>query len=169
MTLGAIADEAGVTGPALTQRFGSKHGLLVAFSEHESADVAPTFERVRRRHASPLDAAIAALAALSGPIRTRRELANNLALLHLDLTDDELGRYAAQQSRAIRSELVTLMNEAADVGDLDAPGVSANDLADLLYTTYSGAMITWAIDGNGSLKRWLDQRLQTVIAPYRRN
>jgi AcrR family transcriptional regulator len=167
MTLGAIAEEVGVTGPALTQRFGSKRGLLVAFAEHESTDVGPVFARARRRDRSSVDVAIAALVSLSGSIRTRRELANHLALLHLDLTDDELGRIAAEQSRAIRAELVSVMSEAAMAGEVDETGVSADELADLLYTTYNGAMITWAIDGTGSLERWTDRRLRAVVAPHR--
>ena len=167
MTLGAIAKEAGVTGPALTQRFGSKRGLLIAFAEHESADVAPTFARVRRGGRSSADAAVAGLLKLAGSIRTQRELANNLALLHLDLTDDELGRFAAAQSRSIRAELVSLMSEAAAAGELDRSGATAEELADLLYTTYSGAMITWAIDGRGSLRGWIERRLLAVLAPHR--
>jgi hypothetical protein len=40
----------------------------------------------------------------------------------------------------------------------------AAELADTVYTVYNGALVTWAIDGTGSLTRWLSKRLDRVLA-----
>lgn len=53
------------------------------------------FERARRTSPDALSAVRAALIAFPAPVATRRALANNLAFLHLDLTDPELGAHAA--------------------------------------------------------------------------
>jgi AcrR family transcriptional regulator len=160
-----VAEEVGVTAPALAQRFGSKHGLLVAFAAHEASRVHEDFDRARQRHPDdPLPAALAALTSFGGSVRTRAELANHLAMLSVELTDDELGQHARAQSRRIRSELTALLSEAATTGRL-VPGTDPAAVADLLYVTYNGALVTWAIDGRGSLRTWLAAHLQRAVAP----
>lgn len=136
LTLAAVAKRVGLTASALTQRFGSKHGLLVAFATREAANVAGIFAK-----------------------------ANNLAFLQLDLTDPELRPHAVTQSRALRAEITTLLTEAIEYGLL-APTTSPETLAADLYATYCGAMLTWAIDGTGPLPDWLTQHLERTLAPY---
>ena len=165
LTVGRVAEAVGVTAPALAQRFGSKQGLLAAFAEHEAGRVHEDFGRARRRHpGEPLVAALGALTSFGGSVRTRAELANHLAMLSVELSDGELGRHARTQSRQIRAELTALLEEAASIGRL-APGTDPADVADLLYVTYNGALVTWAIDGRGSLRSWLAAHLQRAVAP----
>jgi hypothetical protein len=101
---------------------------------------------------------------MSSTITTRQELANNLAFLHMDLTDEDLGRPTVEQSRVIRRHLTALVQEAIAQGSI--ADVEAEELADTLYTTYNGALISWAIDGRGKLSTWLTQRIERVMAPY---
>lgn len=166
LTLAAVATRVGVSAPALTQRFGSKHGLLVAFAAREATDVADLFAAARAAHPDPLTALRLTLASLPGPITTPEGLANNLAFLQMDLTDPELRTHAVTQSRAIRSEIAALVAEAVDVGQI-APATSPEALAADLYATYSGAMVTWAIDGSGELTDWLSEHLDRTLAPHR--
>jgi AcrR family transcriptional regulator len=162
LTFAAVAERVDLTGPALAQRFGSKRGLLVAFAR--AGSVGPVFEQARAKTAGPLTAIPAALASMSSTITTRQELANNLAFLHMDLTDEDLGRPTVEQSRVIRRHLTALVQEAIAQGSI--ADVEAEELADTLYTTYNGALISWAIDGRGKLSTWLTQRIERVMAPY---
>ena len=166
LTLAAVAERAGLTAPALTQRFGSKRGLLVAFATREAAGVASTFAEARAAHPDPLTALIATLAALPGGVTTPESLANNLAFLQLDLTDPELRPHAVAQSRALRAQIAALVAEAVRDGLLDA-ATSPETLAADLYATYSGAMLTWAVDGTGELSEWLAEHLERALAPHR--
>ena len=166
LTLGAVAERAGLTAPALTQRFGSKRGLLVAFATREAAGVGDVFAGARAAHPDPLTALIATLAALPSGITTRESLANNLAFLQLDLTDPELRTHAVAQSRALRAEIAALVAEAVGKGLL-TPAASPETLAADLYATYCGAMLTWAVDGTGELSDWLTEHLERAIAPHR--
>lgn len=165
LTLAAVASRVGVSAPALTQRFGSKRGLLLAFASREATGIADSFAAARASSPDPLTALINTLAALPGAITTPEGMANNLAFLQLDLTDSELRPHAIAQSRALRTEIAGLIAEAIDTGRL-ASTVSPKALAADLYATYCGAMLTWAIDGTGTLSKWLRRHLDRTVAPY---
>jgi AcrR family transcriptional regulator len=166
LTLAAVAEGVGLSAPALTQRFGSKHGLLVAFATREATGIADTFADARAAQRDPLTALVTTLAALPSGITTREGLANNLAFLQMDLTDPELRSHATAQSRTLRTEIAALVTEAVEAGQL-APATAPETLAADLYATYCGAMVTWAIDGAGDLGDWLRQHLARTIAPHR--
>jgi AcrR family transcriptional regulator len=164
LTLAAVADRVGLSAPALAQRFGSKRGLLLAYAEAAATSVDDVFTRVR--HASPtaLTALRVALPELTAGIDSREAVANHLAFLHLDLTDPQLGAHAVKQSRLFRRALTRLLEEAIASGEIDHTDPA--ELADTVYTIYNGALVTWAIDGTGSLARWLSERLDRVLAHH---
>jgi len=165
LTLAAVADRVGLSGPALAQRFGSKRNLLVAYARAAARGVDDLFARGRSSRRSPLAALRAALIEFTAGIDSRESIANNLAFLHLDLTDEEFGRYAAEQSRLLRQAITDLLREAIEAGELEQTDPSA--LADTVYTVYNGALVGWAIDGTGTLARWLSIRLDRVLSCHR--
>ncbi len=166
LTLTRIGKRLGVSGPAVGQRFGSKHELLVAYATNAVESVDVVFAAAVDDSAGPCDAIIAALVAMAGPVGTREALANSLALLQLDLTDPELGVQAALHGRAVRRNISDLIRDAVDGGELvtDDP----EELADTVYTTYNGALVTWAIDGTGALADWITTRINKSITPAQR-
>ena len=164
LTLSAVAGKVGLSAPALTQRFGSKRNLLVAYAEASAVGVQDLLRRSRDASPDALTAVRKALVAFTADVATRSALANHLAFLHLDLTDPELGAHAAEQSRLLRRGIADLLREALETGHL--AGVDPIALADTIYTTYNGALVTWAIDGRGSLARWLSERIERVVAPH---
>jgi AcrR family transcriptional regulator len=167
LTLAAVAEKVGLSAPALTQRFGSKHNLLLAHAEAAAGGIDDLFERVRRTSPSPVSALRAALIEFNSGVDSRETFANHLAFLHLDLTDPELGAHAARQSRLLRRSIARLIEEAIDAGEMLAE--DPTELADTIYTVYNGALVGWAIDGNGSLPRWLAIRLDRVLASHLRS
>ncbi|HEY3486098.1 MAG TPA: TetR family transcriptional regulator C-terminal domain-containing protein, partial [Ilumatobacteraceae bacterium] len=150
---------------ALTQRFGSKRALLLGFAERSARSTVAVFERARDRATDAATAIVDGLVDLVRPIDSRTALANNLAMLHLDLVDPELGAHARAQSRAFRAELVALIGDG--VRDASLRDVDPATLADTLATVYNGALITWAIDGDGRLDEWLRTRLERALEPFR--
>jgi AcrR family transcriptional regulator len=167
LTLAAVAERVGLSAPALTQRFGSKRNLLLAHAEAAAGGIDDLFERVRRASPSPVAALRAALIEFNSGVVSRDAFANHLAYLHLDLTDPELGAHAARQSRLLRRSIARLIGEAIDTGEMLA--TDPVELADTIYTVYNGALIGWAIDGKGSLARWLSTRLDRVLATHLRS
>lgn len=166
LTLAAVAGRVGLSAPALTQRFGSKRNLLLAYAEAAASGVDELFARVRATSPTAVAALRAALVEFTAGIESREAIANNLAFLHLDLTDPDLGAHAARQSRLLRRAIARLVEEATEGGEIAAE--DPTELADTIYTVYNGALVGWAIDGSGSLARWLSERLDRVLACYRR-
>jgi AcrR family transcriptional regulator len=162
LTLAAVASRVGLSAPALTQRFGSKRNLLLAFNEAAATGIGDVFNRVRSGSPTALSALRATLLELTAGIDTRHAIANHLAFLYLDLTDPDLGAHAAKQSRLFRRAITQLLDEAIMDGEIN-PTATA-ELADTVYTVYNGALVSWAIDGTGSLTQWLSDRLDRVLA-----
>ena len=167
LTLAAVAKHVGLSAPALTQRFGTKRNLLVSYATAQANGLDELFDRVRSSSPTAIEAVKAVLLAFTGGIDSRAAIANNLAFLHLDLTDPELGAQAAEQSQVLKRRLRELLESAVDQGELKKK-VDAEVLADTLYTVYNGALVTWAIDGRGPLADWLSERLDRVLAFHRR-
>ena len=161
LTLAAMADRVGLSAPALTQRFGSSGACCWPTRKRP-----PPGSTTRSTEPEQLaDGALGAarrLLELTAGIDSRDAIANHLAMLHLDLTDPDLGAHAAKQSRLLRRAITQLLKEAISDGEI-SPTYAA-ELADTVYTVYNGALVTWAIDGTGSLTRWLSKRLDRVLA-----
>ncbi|MGC5013980.1 TetR/AcrR family transcriptional regulator [Streptosporangium sp. DT93] len=166
LTLAAVAAEAGLSPAALVQRFGSKRGLLLAFAERSTSGTGEVFRRARGRHASPVAALYEALTELASTMRTPEEAANGLAFLQLDLTDPEFREHAVTQARRMREEITGLLAEAASGGGLkgDADPVR---LARTVQVAYNGALILWALTGEGDLARDLRADLDHLLRPHR--
>ena len=161
LTIAAVAEEAGFAPSSLMQRFGSKRGLLLAFARQAPRGVEAVFAAARARHASPLDALQAALLMLPGPVRTRDELAHHLAFLQMDLSDPEFRVEAAAHGRAFRREAERLLEDAIGAGELTA-GAPAS-MANVLQVVFNGVLVTWAIHGEGSLRRQVRRVLPIVL------
>jgi AcrR family transcriptional regulator len=165
VTLAHVGAEAGVSAAALVQRFGSKAALLRAVSADGSRHAAAAFDRAESAHDSPLRTLQRALDSFAEGVSSRTELANHLGMLQMDLADEELRRQAAQQAKLVRSRIAGLLDAAVAAGELRSCDTTA--LATTVHTAYSGALITWAVEGRGSLSAWLRARLDAVLGPYR--
>lgn len=171
LTLAAVAAKVGVTGPALAQRFGSKQKLLVAFAASEVREVSAVFERAAARATDPIDLTRIALSSLARGVSTKRALANHLAFLQLDLVNRDLRKHAIAQGREVRHRLSTLISQAIEQEILAE--TDASRLADMLFVTYNGTLVTWAMDGTGALAdaivRNIDDTLRPLLQPNSTN
>ncbi|MBO3745214.1 TetR/AcrR family transcriptional regulator [Streptosporangiaceae bacterium NEAU-GS5] len=161
LTLAAVAAEAGLAAPTLVQRFGSKRGLLLAFSRQASSDPAARFAAARDRHPSPLKALRAALIGMAGGIDTPEELANHLAFLQLELVDPDFREHVLAYANAMLAQIHGLLADAAHRGELGRRDLHA--LARAVYCTYNGALITWAVLREGTLTQWLGRELDVML------
>ncbi|HEX2052843.1 MAG TPA: TetR/AcrR family transcriptional regulator [Actinomycetota bacterium] len=167
LTLAHVASEVGLSPATLLQRFGSKAALLAAVAGGSTAYAEEAFDEAAARTESPLEALMDALAGFARAITTREELANHLAMLQLDVADPKLRGQAADQAAAVRRRIAGLLAQATRQGEL-AGDTNAGGLAETVYTAYNGALITWALYGQGELQRWLRKRIQAVLEPHRR-
>jgi AcrR family transcriptional regulator len=151
LTFAAVAAEVGLSPATLVQRFGTKRGLLLATARRAVSVWTGAFARVQAR--TPL-ATIEA------------ELANSVAFLQLDLADPELGALAREGALTVRRRVAELLRAAQDDGSL-RPNADVPALAELIETTYHGAMIGWALSGRGTLERWMRRQIRAALAPWR--
>lgn len=157
-TLPGVGKRIGLTGPALAYRFGNKRGLLLAFAAHQPDATDAHFAETTVRARSPREAIIDALVGLISAMTTKQQVANNVAMLSLDLADSELAQHTEHQARIIKTRVADLIHAT----DQRPASTAATDAAHL-YTVWSGAIITWAIDGKGTLADWTTTRLATAM------
>ncbi|MEM8621716.1 MAG: helix-turn-helix domain-containing protein [Actinomycetota bacterium] len=160
-TLDEIAERVGLTGPALGFRFGSKRKLLIAFAADQPAATADRFHRITTNAQSARAAIIDSLTALTASMTTQAEVANNVAMLGLDLADAELRAYAAEQAGVIKTALASTIRSTAPDGD-SAEGDAAA-AAEYIYVVWSGALIAWAIAGRGTISEAVGRALDQCL------
>jgi AcrR family transcriptional regulator len=166
LTLAHVAAEAGVAPATLVQRFGSKRGLLLSLSRQAAAATGQQYAAIRTANASPLAALFAVADCMAGLAPTPEALANNLAWLHIDLTDADFHALALEQARASRGELRAILDAAVKAGEL-AP-CDTERLARAVGVTLGGGLLAWAIEREGTAAQWLRYDLETLLGPYRR-
>ena len=166
LTLADVAREAGVSPATLVQRFGSKRGLLLAFAAAGATGLGPEFDRIRRRHRSPLAAVYGVAECMAAMADTPETLANSLAFLQIDLTDPEFHKHALAHSRAMDAEMKRLLDEAMAAGELTRcdPG----RLARAAQAIIGGSLLQWAVDREGPVADRLREDLASLLGPLQR-
>jgi AcrR family transcriptional regulator len=165
LTLAAVAGEVGLVPGTLVQRFGSKHGLLVALARQSAQDADALYERLRQGHASPLAALMALVVESMAPMATPESFANHLAFLCMDLTDPQLHEHALAVHRAQGRAIRTLLTEAVAEGELRT-GTDTAALAASVQAIMAGAGLTWALDRQGTLPQRLRREIDALLSPY---
>jgi AcrR family transcriptional regulator len=165
LSLTEIAREAGLTPSALSQRFGSRHGLLLAMNA-QSAESAPEFFRdLRARHDSPL----AALRAYAGFVACLGEspgmFAHHLAYLQLDLSEPDFHPHLRAQAEAARQAIRAMVEDAVAAGEL-IPATDAAQLARTTQALLSGSLMTWAFFRDGPAPDWIAADLDALLRPW---
>lgn len=167
LTLALIARDAGVTPGALVQRFGSKRQLLVTMSRLLGTGTREFFQQLRDQAGSPIDVVRAYADCMAGMAVTPASLLRNFAYLQADLADPDIRRHLVAQSRAVRRELTTLLEEAASRGEL-ARGTDVGSLARNIEALISGALLTWAFHEHGTAAAWLRSHIDALLRPHLR-
>ena len=165
VALADVGAEVGLAPATLVQRFGSKRGLLLALAEQAAGVARAEFAAARRSEGAPLETLVAVLCAMTRAVSTPEALANSLAFLQLDLSDAEFHRHARAHARALRAEIQALLEKAIETGEL-VPCDSAR-LTRVVHITFNGALLTWAIDGTGTLADWVRDALDLCLQPFR--
>jgi len=87
---------------------------------------------------------------------------NSLALLIEDLRDDDLRAAARRHAEQVEAAIAEHLAAAMERGEI-APGDVAR-LARLAQAAWNGAVIQWALRGEGSLEGWLGEQLDTLFS-----
>lgn len=165
LTLSAIATRAGISAPALVQRFGSKRELLLALTKEFAEATPDRISAVKVTATSPLESLVNVLVAESSGFGSSPEAAaNHLAFLRIDVKDPEFGRYAKMHSEYLQREIQDLL--IAAIREAELVSCDVERLARTVLVAYSGSLITWAIRKEGALSDSLRMDLEGVLSPY---
>jgi AcrR family transcriptional regulator len=165
VTLARIGARAGVTAAALSQRFGSKRGLLLALARRSAAHLP-----ARIAAAPDTDALIEVFAGLAATITSPAEFANHLQFLLLDVSDPEFREITRGYAQAVEQAIATVLKTSDPdlpraVADPDLPRAVADpDLPRAVHAAYNGALITWGMLGDGSPADAVRAQLTRLLA-----
>lgn len=164
LTLAAVAERVGLSSASLVQRFGSKRALLLALVHAESGDVPARWQAKRSSYETPLRALVGTLVSGAGDFADPIAFSNNLAMLHVDLSDPEFYEPALAYAQATRAQIRALLDEAVIYGELEV--TDTDRLSRTLEATYNGTLVTWAIHRETKLAPWLRETLEAVLVPW---
>jgi AcrR family transcriptional regulator len=166
MTLADVGAEVGVTAAALVQRYGSKRGLFLAVSRASMSGFREHVERIRSAHSSPLAALDDFATSMARFTQSPEELANQLAMFEMDLTDPEFHELGLAYFRAERRALKAMLDDAVAAGELRREADTAS-LARMVQVVMNGGRLVWAVLREGTLERWTRRDLGALLEPYR--
>jgi AcrR family transcriptional regulator len=156
-TVADVAARAGVSVGTVSQRFGSKQGLLKALSH---AAVLRVATQVRTAAADSDDPVRAAILAVYRDLDDPRTAAHNLAQLAADLADPELRGLLGDFYATLAAELSPLLRTI--------PGAPPQ-AARLLVSLANGTAIDWSIRPGGRLVDRLTEDIDAVLNGWRKS
>jgi len=171
LTLAAIAREVGCTGQALNARFGTRHGLLMAYVEWSAIRQLALFNRVRGDGLSPLQALRQRFAIPSEERAEELDGAGSqilrLSLLGEARFDPELKRVHKEQMDEFVWELAKLIEEAVSAGEL-ADTIDAEATSRLIVYATTGSSVFWFIEEKGTIEADVLKVVDQILQPFMR-
>ena len=164
LTLADVALEAGVSAPAVIQRFGSKRALLLAAAADAATGSDYIFPGLRAKHRSPLAALLGMAECMTLMGSTPQEVAHTLTFVRHDLADGDFHRHASAGSERMHEGLASLVRDAIKAGELRR--CNADRLAWALLATINGSLMNWTVHRQGTLASWIRRDLKTVLDGY---
>jgi AcrR family transcriptional regulator len=161
LTLARLARVLGVTPAAVSQRFGSKRGLLVEMSRRRVEQTELRFASARAAHDSPLEALQAAFVAELDQIGEPRQLANAISAYTDNVDDAEMRAAFAAELAAMERHIGELLEDAVRVGEIRGPVTS--ELVSTVLAAVEGTMLVWAIAPRGEIKERIHQAVEVAL------
>jgi AcrR family transcriptional regulator len=165
ITVEGVARETGLAKATVLQRFGSKRGLMVALARQSTDVLREKFASVVRAEGSPLLKLVDLLAHRAEPIERPNELANQLSFLPIALHDPEFRRLAVEQATCAQTGIRKLLEAAVEEGELAS--IDLAELTKLIYVTYTGSLLTWAVLRHGTVSEWVRSHVHAALRPWR--
>ena len=149
-TLGDVAKAAGIAPATLVQRFGDKHGLIVAAIEQDNR----TFERFLAELPSEVgaEAVIDVFARMfDGVVADADRFADQLLWLRQDMRDPDLNRLARERFGKLRAAVAARMPPLP---------IGADEAATLVEAQWQGVLVQWGIFRQGRLADFVTAQLR---------
>ena len=155
-TLAHVSRRAGIAPATLIQRFGTKKGLMRAFGRH-AAKRAAVREPISDE--PPLKVLMRMLTGRAAKIGDRKAFVNSMAMLLEDIRDEQLRASAARQAYSTELVIERLLDDAG----VREPEKAAR----VVYAAWNGALIQWALRGEGTLEKYVAKAVRDTVSLLR--
>lgn len=143
LTLADVGRQIGLSPATLLQRFGSKRGLLLALAAR-GVDTMPARIRDAADAAAVLPALTDVLVEFTSSVEQPAQFANHLSFLLMDLADPDFQVLSRRYVESLVAALQDVVEVAVARGELPA-GTDVPALAQLIHTSYNGALLGWGM------------------------
>ncbi len=162
LTLQNIAQQSALSPAALSKRFGSKKGLLLAYYQHLIEVTRNSFAELAKRPLPVLEALTEIFTQWNAFIKDPRELANLMVLyLNFDIDPDLIAK-SRERMHLVDAEVQKILRAAVGRGELiceDIPGMSQ-----LLQAAATGTAMLWCkAEAGTDPKQLIANNLQTIL------
>lgn len=166
-TLADIGKAVGLAPATLMQRFKSKRMLLIQAAKHVPTKLTSDLQTLKAKGLPWDKELLILLGATPEGMATRREIANSLGLLKLDMIDPELHPIARELMDRLRQRIQELLEQGKKEGSLKDEA-SAEETAWELDALRHGLIIQWTLSGKGSLQEWLEKGIHNYLEGKKR-
>lgn len=168
ITLAAVAAEVGSSGPALIKRFGSRRGLMLAFSTW-AVERSRAIFRDAPRGDSPLgqlrESLIIPKGHVNDDVADIRDYSNVVQFYFGEALDPEIRKLWGEWTDAYEQETIRLLREAVAAGELREDS-DPEYLGHALHTAVTGIVVLWFGHPERSSRERLQEVFDTIIAPH---
>jgi TetR/AcrR family transcriptional regulator, transcriptional repressor for nem operon len=169
LTVAAVAQIVGCTGPALIHRFGSKHGLLRSYLEWSTAQSHERFKQIREQHSSPIEALrMRFVLPTEGRPDEAVDDAGHTAYMIFFVEgrgDSSFRPLIDRHAEDYEQEIARLLDDAQAAGEISQ--VDSKELAHALLVVIAGVNLMWSPDWERPLTDEIGRVFDTVLLPYR--
>ena len=145
-TLAQVARAAGIAPATLVQRFGDKHGLIVAAIAQDNRQFAAALTKLPKGRSAEAVIGVFRVLMSGGEDVTDDGFAEGLLWLHQDMRDPDLNKLCRERFALLRAAIVARLPPLA---------LPPNQAAQLIEATWNGALIQWGIERKGSLDAYV--------------
>jgi AcrR family transcriptional regulator len=171
LTVAAVAQIVGCTGPALIHRFGSKHGLLRAYLEWSTKQSHARFKQIREQHTSPIEALRMrfVLPTEDRPDEAVEDSGHTAYMIFFveGRADSSFRPLIERHAEDYEREIARLLDEAHAAGEIGP--IDSKEVAHALLVVIAGVNLMWSPDWDRPLTDEIGRVFDTVLQPYRIN
>lgn len=157
-SLADVGEATGLAPSTLLQRFGSKRDLLVLAAKHANIKLQKDLEELSEKKISWRKELEALFCAVPEGFGSRKDIANSLGLLKLDIVDPELHPIAKKLFKTLRDRIYILLSEANSKKSVDVEAMVWE-----IDALRHGLVIQWTLSGTGTIQNWLKKGLNNYL------
>lgn len=145
-TLADVATAVGIAPATLMQRFGDKHGLIVAAIARDNALFAAALAKLPKGRGADAVIGVFRVLMAGGEDVTDDGFAEGLLWLHQDMRDPALNKLCRERFALLRAAIVARLPPLA---------LPPQQAAQLIEAQWNGALIQWGIERKGRLDAYV--------------